>query len=607
MDIRWQMDCCLCCCGPIQASMDAQRRNKVVRQSVSYIEWEAIRNASLWNLPKNTEPTLISEKQMLHLFHNTNVRPVIQTFFDGAANDTWFDDNSPGFDQRLFDTKNAGRFRNQNVTDDIFVVSASKEKRAVMWPAPRERVPGFDMLWDLLEDCIERVGYCRNLPNPEITIPGCKMCNDIMTQEATSSHFLVRKYISQEPLVPAKSILTYRLKEKGTKFADAENAVDRGPNEENMNKRAHEFTYQGCLAYYFHRCLPDRPGRLPAEEMKQKIIARKIVVAFSFLVLEVACMTFERFKGLWGGRGSLAKPAFRYRGCTEMYIAYMFWILMTNDTPYGVDEEHPDVGFAMVEFCQFHRYMFLEVVPTLVECHSEFANAYEINDVIFGEYDEYFLNLDAFGMQPGVICPPPARMLGFICERVCQFYLDIFKPIFSRHMTGMSPYDDLLSPGASEDDQLLYNRQKLVSNKLVSVSSLRRVMHRLENTTMGDIDTYVESVGAHAVFWLWQRLLETAPIVIERLMDNFMNSLTLIEYKNVQAGMSPDPSKPAISEAMAEKYYVMCNALELKSEPKNEREVMELKLGPLRSPPNAVDPLSKIGAFRRIEIEFTGP
>ena len=72
MDIRWQMDCCLCCCGPIQASMDAQRRNKVVRQSVSYIEWEAIRNASLWNLPKNTEPTLISEKQMLHLFHNTN-------------------------------------------------------------------------------------------------------------------------------------------------------------------------------------------------------------------------------------------------------------------------------------------------------------------------------------------------------------------------------------------------------------------------------------------------------------------------------------------------------------------------------------------------------
>jgi hypothetical protein len=229
-----------------------------------------------------------------------------------------------------------------------------------------------------------------------------------------------------------------------------------------------------------------------------------------------------------------------------------------------------------------------------------------LGDALFGEHDDYAMTSNGWGLI-GAEIPSPEEMLKKVCKSVCKFYSEVLHPIFSRHMHGLAPNPNLLDPGGAEDDMVLYHRQMMVSNKIVSVESLQNILHLLERATNGDIDTYVECVGAHAVFWLWQRLLETAPIVIERLMDNFMNSLTLIEYKNVQAGMSPDPSKPAISEAMAEKYYVMCNALELKSEPKNEREVMELKLGPLRSPPNAVDPLSKIGAFRRIEIEFTGP
>ena len=42
----------------------------------------------------------------------------------------------------------------------------------------------------------------------------------------------------------------------------------------------------------------------------------------------------------------------------------------------------------------------------------------------------------------------------------------------------------------------------------------------------------------------------------------------------------------------------MCNALEVMAEPRNEREVQDLKSGPICSPPRAVRRLLTIGAFR---------
>lgn len=612
-DIRWQMNCCLCCGGPTDPSRESMRRDKVIARSIYYIEGVAIETASLWNLPNNVQPTLISEKQNLHLFHDTNVLPAVKAFYDGALHDTWLGDDTPWYDAANFALPLAStpaqkaalpafaNFNGHAVDPNITVMlGALKDKKACQWGHP---VPlaGFDALADLLEECIDNVGAINNIPSPEVLIPGCKMCNDIMTQQATTSHFLVRKKISDAPLVPTGSILTYKLITNSTVFsADRADAITFNPHDDTMYGRPNSFMYQGCMAYYFHRCLPSRPpAGMLGRELRKREAVRKIMVAFSFIILEVACLTFERFKGLEGGDKALRKPDYRYRGCSETYLSYMFWIIMTNDTPEGEDAA-ANPGFVSIDFCQFHRYLFCEVVPTLVQCHSAFPNAFELGDVLFGENDEYFLNRESFGMMPGSAIPPIERMLEFICHRVCDFYTDTLKPIFSRHMANLAPDTDLLITG-NDDDALLYARQLDTSNNLISITVLRSVAHMLGKATVGDIDTFVECVGSRAVFWLWQRMLETAPVNVERMFDKFMDSLMLMEYKNIQTSMSADASRPAVDEATAEAMYVMCNALTLRAEPKNDQELMEIKQGPLCSPPKAVSRLNQLGAFKREE------
>lgn len=604
--------CCPCCCGPTEPSRECMRRNKPVTMSINYIENEAIKMASLWNISKNTEPTLISVKQNLHLFHRTNVLPVIEAFFTGAMKDVWLKSDTYGFQARDFPDKipigdkdkklvPAWGKRDKAIDPKDFIVEGVKgSKQAVYWKAPAP-VPGFDRLHALVLRCVTDSGECSNTPVLNFTVPGCKMCNDIMTQQATSSHFLVRYKISDTPLVPLNSILTYKLVEKTKKYSNSKSEpFTYQPAKSRVNQTAKAFNYQGCLGYYIHRCLPERPpAGTPADEMERHRGVRKIMAAFAFIILEVACLTYERFRGLEGGDKALAKPAFRYRGCSEMYLSYLFWIIISNDVPEGVDPDDAGTAtFMTLDFNQFHRYLFLEVVLTLAECHSGFASAYELGDVVFGDNDEYFLNRVALGMLPGTTIPPPERIIENICICICQFYTETLKPIFSRHMTNLSPNSYLIRDGADDEENMLYHRQEMVNKRLVSVTSLHFIDHLLEKTTVGDIDTYVECVGAHAVLWLWQRMLETAPVNVERLMNNLMDTLTLVEYRNVQLNASSDPAKPAISEAAAEKAYVMCNALEIMAEPRNEMEVQDLKSGPICSPPRAVRRLLMIGAFR---------
>ena len=610
-DIRWQCGCCLCCGGPTEPSREAMRRDKVVARSINFIEGDAIKNASLWNLPNNVEPTLISEKQALHLFHSTNVLPMVQAFYDGNVRDMWLDDNTPGYVARDFAatppnpdtvflrTLPIWRLGGSRVDPTIFVVAAAKEMNAVQWRAPLP-LPGFDNLAVLVEGCLTRSGMCRILPRSNQVVPGCKMCNDIMTQQATTSHFLVRKYISLEPLVPTNSILTSKLINKGANYsAHLTNRLRFDPGNDNMNKRASEFNYQGCLAYYMHRCLPRRPaGGAAVVRIKSEV--RKIMVAFSFLLLEIACLTYERFRGSEGGRKPNTKPSFRYRGTSELYISYLFWVILSNDTPEGEPPGVHNGAFCTLDFPQFHRYFFSEVVESLAISNPEFADAYELGDVVFGENETYLFNKDAAGLMPGSAIIPPAEILEFMCNRICAFYTQTLKPVFSRHMTNLAPNPLLLVPGPNLDEEL-YNRQILVSNMIISVTVLRSMTHLLEKATVGDIDTFVESVGAHGVFWLWQRLLNMGPVSVERLVGQFMDSLTLIEYKNIQRSMSTDPAKPSITEEVAESMYVCCNALDLRAEPRNEQELWELKQGHMCSPPKSIPRLNMLGAFRQEE------
>lgn len=611
-DIRWQCGCCICCGGPVEFSRESMRRDKVVARSINFIEGDAIKNASLWNLPSNVEPTLISEKQGLHIFHSTNILPIIQAFYDGKVRDMWLNDNTPGYnvinfratppnpDTAFMRTLPVWGLGGNGIANNIFVVSAAKEMNAVQWAAPPP-LRGFDNLAVLVENGLTRSDKCRMIPRSNEIVPGCKMCNDIMTQQATTSHFLVRKYISLEPLVPTNSIITSKLINTGANYsAHLTGRCRFDPGNDNMNKRASEFNYQGCLAYYIHRCLPARPVRASLVVAARKANVRKIMVAFSFLLLEIACLTFERFRGSEGGRKPNSKPSFRYRGTSELYLSYLFWVILSNDIPHGEAPGAHNEAFCTLDFCQFHRYFFSEVVESLAISHPAFADAYELGDVVFGENETYLFNRNAAGLMPGSAIIPPAEILEFMCNRICVFYNETLWPTFSRHMTNLAPNPLLLAPGPALDE-ILYNRQILVSNMIISVTVLRSMTHLLEKATVGDIDTFVESVGAHGVFWLWQRLLNMGPVCMERLMGQFMDSLTLIEYKNIQRSMSADPSKPSITEGAAESMYVCCNALDLRAEPRNEQELWDLKQGHMCSPPKSIPRLNMLGAFRQEE------
>ena len=585
----------------------------MVARSLNFIEGDAIKNASLWNLPNNVTPTLISMKQNLHLFHETNVGPVVKAFFNGVMQNTWLNNSTPKYSAANFPANMAQRVvravgipaegdMGRNVNARAFKLKAVEENISVEWGSPPP-LPGFDVLANLMRDCLRRVGVCRALPNTNIMVPGCKMCNDIMTQQSTTSHFLVRTQISDAPLVGDRVILTYRLVNNGTMYSnDNRTAYRYDPADDVRNRRGDKFNYQGCLAYYIHRSLPRNPaaaggvGGVAILPVMQDV--KKIMAALSFIILEIVSLTFERYHGRGGGTQPNVKPAFRYRGCTELYISYIFWVFFGNDNAEG-EPDGANGRHCSLDFCQFHRYMFSEVIPTLAVCHTDFADTFELGDALFGENETFLQNgIAAAALLAGQSVAPPDVIMGFVCNRICQFYTQTLKPVFSRHIAHMEPNINLITPGHANYDILLYARQVMASNMIISIQSLQSLMHLLEKATIGDIDTFVECAGSHAVFWLWQRLLEMAPVNTERLMKDFMDSLTLIEYKNIKMSMSSDPSAPAITDEAAESIYVMCNALILKTEVRSEEDLWKLKCGPMCSPPKSALRLLRVGAFR---------
>jgi hypothetical protein len=149
------------------------------------------------------------------------------------------------------------------VPNDMICVATTGDKnfRAVTWSGPT-RLRGFKTMSDLIIDIVKRVNGCRSTPNWNTKPPGCKSCNDIMTQAATSSDFLVRKTLTT-PLVPEKRILSIALNGKdhsdfSFKATRTAGNVRCDPNESNSSGVPSAFTYQACLAYYVHRCMPVR-------------------------------------------------------------------------------------------------------------------------------------------------------------------------------------------------------------------------------------------------------------------------------------------------------------------------------------------------------------
>jgi hypothetical protein len=619
------MGCCSTCCGPIQPRVEAMRKDPPGVRAVLYISAEASRNRSDWNCKE--DPKVVDEFNSLHIFHESNTLPVLQSFDSGNAKDLWGGLNTPHFDDKYFglvpnslkslrlESRSLDIFKGP-LRPDMLYFSTIKEDnyRAVLWKAPKPIVE-FNDVTDLVMGCVDRVGFCRYVPSFNQTIPGCKSCNDIMTQESTTAHFMVRNVIGSEHLVPLESILSVQLsgkaKDANLKF-DAGDAKFRwDPSNSNKGGRAAAYTYQACLAYYIHRCMPpkDKVKNGVSKAMNELDVQKvhSILATLSFLFLQIGTLTFERYNGSQGGTVRNAKPDYRYRGCTEMYLSYVFWLLLCIDTVEAEYNPNKNSRNSKSKYCKmgfvyFHRYVFLDFIKVLILL-PEYAQHVEIMDAVF---DGNILKSGHSGnMVPGSPPAPPEERISHICQSIPVFYLKVVKPLFSRHLAGLEPDPYLLEPhdpvaeDTLEKNAIKHNNQRLVYNMLIDMTSVTNVGHLMQKVIKDEIDSYLEEVGVHAVFNRWLRMMEMAPKSTERLLQSYVDNQMLQEYSNIQLFMRPDSFQPTISSEAAETIYTMCNALELASEPSTKEELELLRIAPKCSEMKSIERLGKVGAFGR--------
>lgn len=601
-DIQWQMGCCLCCGGPIEPSREALRRDCVGSRALNYIEGDAIQHKVLWDLDGDAQPTLFSAREKCHLFHTTNVQSAMHALLEGRLKDVWLDSDTPQYDasefrqgsgDRRVSYQPPARGNGIDVPSDMYIIGVrrtvkadtdeeGREKtpfRAVAWKKP-PKLEGFEPLQNLIFECLTRVeGSLVVRPMLEHCAQGCKMCNNIMTMQATSAHFLVRTS-NWTPLIEDRKIMSCRMKNQTQFFGTAR----FDPSDETRNKVQAQFSYEACIAYYIHRCLPKKykAGResINEREYQSKLLeeTRYVCVFFSFIVLEIACLNFERFKGMEGGTKKRTKPAYRYRGCAETYLAYLYWVLLQNDNPEGTGIDRDQKRCSM-EFYKFHRYFFTEVLETLVLAVPDLAWACELNDVVFENIQDF-----------GDTTTRADDIIGNICRDIVKFYEEYLRPYFSRHLASLTPDPHMDGP--------MYHALVLVGERLIHTHDLLAVMHMLERATPGDIDTFINSTGVTSVFAPWRRYLAIATCTSTvRLTDQFMDALVLVEYGNIAAAMSANPEMPTVSPSVAEAVFLMCYALELPSEPSTEEELQLLRIAPKCSPVKGVPREGALGGF----------
>jgi len=81
----WQMNCCLGCFGPFEPSRDAIRRDRVGARALNYIEGQVCMHRTEWVCTE--EPKLTDEPNDSHIFHRTDIIPVVDLFYPGGSMD----------------------------------------------------------------------------------------------------------------------------------------------------------------------------------------------------------------------------------------------------------------------------------------------------------------------------------------------------------------------------------------------------------------------------------------------------------------------------------------------------------------------------------------
>ena len=596
----WQMGCCIACGGPMEATRAVLRKDKVGTRSVNYFEGQATTDRGEWGIAENAELKLVTEPNQLHTVHQTNSLGVVNEFFNGTLQNMWLNTATPRINWAHI---GGGIIPGNNVPilPGTFVIRSPNgrggdEFRAVFWrPMLPNAIIGFVPLRACIRACINRSGIVRPgevlpsprvQPNPGALFQGCEACNQIMTQESTMRHLLVRNVASGNPLVPLNSIYRWTLdRNPAVPPGVARTVGNRRRDPTVQNRDGLYFSYQATIAYYIHRCLHMRPAVVAPAERRY----REFDVLFAYILLEVCALLYERTFGRLGGTALRNKPAYRYRGLAELYVSYILWMLLVNDVPEGMPAGAAQV--MDISFPVFHRYWFCEMLETLALTHPAAAGATEMCDLIFG--NQLFNAGGVAGVLPPHRMVAPELVIGHMATSIAMFYDNILRPSFSRHMAGLEPEAPL--PGAALQ---LIAAQHLVRDMLVNRDGIIVLMRRCETCTPRDLDSFLNRVGVHSVLKQWTDVLVSAPPRADRLLFEWVDAWTLHEYNNILGFLRQNPAQPKLSPPVAESIYLLCNVLELPTEPTNQEELNVLRAAPKCSPHKAALRLELAGAFK---------
>lgn len=594
-DMRWQMNCCIACGGPIAPKKDVLRLDKIGSRSLLFLEEQVVRDGNEWGVAANTEVHLLSKENILHMVPETNSIPILKGFFTGRMRGLWRDSDTPGYNQAHTNTINNNDALNQRW---IWIRSPSgaggNKYRAVFWSSP-VLIRHFQNLKTCLHDCLGRVNnIVRVRPNPELTVRGCKECNDIMTQESTMRHLLARDVIHIASLVPLNEIYRYNLKNGDPANAANNIQISGGRFQDpNLGNRSGiYFSFQATIAYYIHRCLDNRPAAVTPGHLNE----RRFHVVFGYLMLMIVSLMFERTHGTEGGTRLRSKPSYKYRGLIELYTSYIFYLLLSNDVAAG----EPINGLGMqMSFPVFHKYWYGEFFQLLVHYHPNLAGFTEISDIIYTTtwYDG---GNPGFAPGPAAHMAPPAVVIGYMATRIATFYTETIRPCFSRHLAGLDPLPPAgpLPAGAAGIALVnAYNMQGFAKNSLMSRQNLDVFLRLCERASPRDIDSFMNHVGIHAVVRTWREMLKTAPNKVDRLLAQWVDAWTLFEYKHILKALNSDPNQPSLPPRVGESIYLMCYMLDTPVEPVDDKDMEALMACPKCSDYKAALRLEMAGAF----------
>lgn len=595
---RWQMNCCIACGGPFAPSREVLRKDRVGSRSLNYLEAQVVSETGEWDVDPRYKVNLVSAQENLHMVHRTNSIPVLDAWLTGALRNTWGGDPSP---MPAAPMPPAGYPNNTILVPlvpagvEFYYITVPRgngsrqvNHRWVMWDPP-DPIDNLDPLRDLIELCVRRSSFrvggvlrARLVPPTNITVPGCAECNQIMTQESNMRHLLARNVLHVDCLVPLDSIIRYNLSDDG---ARTRGPMARDPNV--GNRSGIYFSYQATIAYYIHRCMPARA--VPARIRHAREAARGLHVFFAYFMLEILSLQCERYFGREGGAAMRRKPAYRYKGLIELYLSFMFWLLLSNDVAYN-EPENGNGRSVGISFVHFHRYWFSEILDTLMVSHNQAAGAVEISDLIFSGR---FFAAGAAALAPGGNnrMERPDQIIGYMAQCIANFYTNLLRPHFSRHMAGLDPL-------VNDPNPVLPVAQRIVLARLITRDNMNVLMHILERASLMDVDSYMNHVGVHAVLSVWRDRLRTAPNKANKLLDKWIETWTLHEYDNIIQFLRQNPALPRLSAAVAESIYLMCNVMDLPTEPTNQEELNVLRAAPKCSPYKAALRLELTGAFQ---------